>query len=416
MWCRLETKTINILFVHVNFPGQFKELLNTLKAHENVRLAFITSNKSAQMDGVDIRYYDSPQNKPEGMVHYLKTLNRDMNGAREVTKQAIGLARDGFVPDVVVGHIGWCGLVFMKDVFPSTKLIGYTEWYYRWQNSWECFSGEKVPLDQKAKIRMLNASSVVGLESLDISVTPTHWQRSVFPEIHQRNMQVIHEGIDTQICQPKDRSALNIPGCRLSKDAKIISYIARSMEPARGFFSFMAAVQVLSKLEPELQFVVVGRPNSAYSNGTGGGPSYRDQAVEKYDCDWSRVHFCGKLAYDDYLEVLRNTSVHIHLSMPLFLSWSLLEAMACACTIIGSTNAPVNEVIENDINGRLVPFFDIDELVSQVRDLLSDRETANRLGYAARETVLEKYDVKKCTKQWKALILRTVNDDYPGLI
>jgi len=411
----IKIKTTNILFVHVNFPGQFKELLNTLSKHENVRLGFITSHQSAQMEGVEIRRYKQPTTKPENMIHYLSTVNRDLEGAREVTKQAIEFARSGFTPDVIVGHIGWCGLVFMKDVFPQAKLIGYAEWYYQWQNSWDNFSGKKVNLDQKARTRMLNASSLLGLESVDVSVTPTHWQRSVFPKTHQRNMEIIHEGIDTEVCRPKPRSTLNVPGCSLSIDAKIVTYIARSMEPARGFFSYMAAIEKLSKLDPDLQFVVVGRPGSAYSNSTGDGPSYRDQALEKYDCDWSRVHFCGKLTYNDYLEVLRNTSVHVHLSMPLFLSWSLLEAMACGCAIVGSEKAPVNEVIENDVNGRLVPFFDTAILVEQIQDLLLDRSAAKRLGAAARQTVLERYDVKQCTEKWKSLILRTFNEDYPAL-
>jgi len=411
----LKTKTINLLFVHPNFPGQFKELLNSLSKHVNVRLAFITAHQTAEMDKVDIRRYQQTKPEPEGMIHYLGTLNQNLFDTQEVTKQAIELARSGFKPDAVIGHIGWCGLLFMKDVFPEAKLIGYTEWYYRWQNSWEYFSDKKAPMNLKAKVRMLNASSIIGLESLDVSVTPTHWQRSVFPQIHQRNMHVIHEGIDTQVCCPKPRSELKVPGCNLNKDAKIITYIARSMEPARGFFSYMAAVEKLCKLDSELQFVVVGRPRPAYSSGTGDGPSYKQQALEKYDCDWSRVHFCGKLPYDDYLQVLRNTSVHIHLSMPLFLSWSLLEAMACGCTIIGSSNAPVNEVIKEDINGRLVPFFDTQALVDQALELLKDTDAAKRLGVAARQTVLDNYEVSQCTDKWKSLILRTAKDNYPKI-
>jgi len=108
--------------------------------------------------------------------------------------------------------------------------------------------------------------------------------------------------------------------------------------------------------------------------------------------------------------------MHIHLSMPLFLSWSLLEAMACGCTIIGSSNAPVNEVIKDNENGSLVPFFDIEQIVSQTQTLLKDRALAERLGQAARQTVLDHYQVKQCTDQWKALILRTINDDYPKLV
>lgn len=415
MLCLLETKTINLLFVHLNFPGQFKELLNSLQKHQNVRLAFITSHQTAEFDGVDIRRYEKPEPKPQGMIHYLGSLNDNLFNAREVTKQAIELARDGFKPDAIIGHIGWCSLVFMKDVFPTAKLIGYTEWYYRWENSWEYFSTQKAPMDLKAKTRMQNAPSLIGLESLDVSVTPTHWQRSVFPQTHQRKMEVIHEGIDTQVCRPQERCELKLPSVVLGENTKIVTYIARSMEPARGFFSYMAAVEKLCKIDPNLQFVVLGRKRSAYSNGTKEGDSYQQQAMAKYDCDWSRVHFCGKLPYQDYLQVLRNTSVHIHLSMPLFLSWSLLEAMSCGCAIVGSENAPVNEVIKHDENGRVVPFFDTNALVGEINSLLSDPVSAKRLGAAARQTVLDKYEVEQCTDKWKSLILRAISDNYPVL-
>ena len=115
--------------------------------------------------------------------------------------------------------------MFIKHVFPQAKVIAYTEWFYKWQNSWEHFSGQAVGINEKASTQMLNSTSLLGLENSDISVTPTHWQRSVFPPLHQRNMQVIHEGIDTQICKPKERAALYIPGCDLPANAKIVTYI-----------------------------------------------------------------------------------------------------------------------------------------------------------------------------------------------
>ena len=213
--CSLEQKKLNILFVHPNFPGQFKQLIKSLKQHDNVQLAFITSNKKAQCDGVDIRIYSAPANDKRIGHAYLRTLNQDVSGGQEVTKAAIGLEKSGFTPAVVVGHIGWAGLMFIKHVFPQAKVIAYTEWFYKWQNSWEHFSGQAVGINEKASTQMLNSTSLLGLENSDISVTPTHWQRSVFPPLHQRNMQVIHEGIDTQICKPKERAALHIPGLSL---------------------------------------------------------------------------------------------------------------------------------------------------------------------------------------------------------
>jgi len=258
---------------------------------------------------------------------------------------------------------------------------------------------------------MQNVSTTLCLDNMDVGVSPMIWQRSVFPKEYQNHIEVIHEGIDTELCRPHERNQLRIPGVDLSADTKIVTYISRALEPARGFFTFMQAVEELCQIDPDIQFVVVGRERAAYSDSTGQGPSYKQQALEKYQCDWSRVHFTGKLSYDDYLQVLRNSSVHVYLSAPLFLSWSLLEAMSCACTIVSSNNAPVNEVVEDGVTGKLVDFFDSSALAEQILLLLKDRQLAKKLGEQARQIVTQRYDKKHCVKQWKNLILRTIQDD-----
>ena len=413
-------KTINILFIHPNFPGQFKALINDLVKVPNVRLAFITRNQSAAMDNVEIELYQLPE-KPasqekEPITHetykYLRGTNANLFETHEITKAALSLQhKRNFEPHVVIGHIGWSGTLFIKDVFPNTKTIAYCEWFYRPETSWEYFSGQTLSLEQKTAIRMRNVSSILCMEDMDVGVSPMLWQRSVHPEIYQSRIEVIHEGIDTDVCQPRARTHLNIPGANLDASKKIITYISRALEPARGFFSFMAAVEKICQQDKHVQFVIVGRERSAYSDSTGEGLTYKQQALKKYHCDWDRVHFTGKLSYKDYLSVLQNSSVHVHLSAPLFLSWSLLEAMSCACTIVSSDNAPVNEVIEHDKNGKLVPFFDVDKLTQEVLSLLKDNPEAQRLGQAARELVLNHYDQKQCIKKWKNLILRTIQDD-----
>ena len=418
-------KTINILFIHPNFPGQFKALLHDLVKVPNARIAFITRNPDAVMDDVEVQRYTLPEvvkgGGSQNTTHVLlRGANANLFETHEVTKAALKLKeKSQFVPHVVIGHIGWSGTLFIKDVFPDTKVIGYCEWFYRPETSWEYFEAnakshvdaeQALSLEQKTRIRMQNVSTTLCLDSLDAGVSPMIWQRSVHPEEYQSRIEVIHEGIDTNLCKPYERSNLNVPGAKLGKTEKIVTFISRSLEPARGFFTFMEAVEKLCQLDESVQFVVVGRERSAYSASTGEGPSYKQQAMERYDCDWDRVHFTGKLSYEDYLAVLRNSSVHVYLSSPLFLSWSLLEAMSTACSIVSSNNAPVNEVIEHDVTGRLVPFFDANELSKQVHDLLHDPAAAKRLGKAARELVIERYDQKKCVKEWKQLILRTIKD------
>lgn len=413
-------KTINILFIHPNFPGQFKAMLNDFVNVPNIRIAFITRNANAEMDGVEIQHYQLPENSSakaqtqpvtNQTYKYLRSTNANMFETHEVTKAALSLQHyKGFEPHIVIGHIGWGGPLFMKDVFPNTKIIAYCEWFYRLETSWEYFSKQNLSIEQKSAIRMRNVSTTMCLENMDVGVSPMIWQRSVHPKEYQQNIEVIHEGIDTQTCQPKPRAHLRVPGVNLDVSQTIVTFISRALEPARGFFSFMAAVEKICQQDDQVQFVVVGRERAAYSDGTGDGPSYKQQALEKYQCDWSRVHFTGKLSYTDYLSVLQNSSVHVHMSAPIFLSWSLLEAMSCACTIVSSNNAPVNEVIEHDKTGRLVPFFDDQKLADEVIDLLANPAESERLGIAARELVVEKYDQKQCVNKWKKLISRTLKE------
>ena len=413
-------KTINILFIHPNFPGQFKALLSDLVKVPNARIAFITRNQDATMQGVEVQHYQltdnqARKNQEQTYTHetykYLRGANANLFETHEVTKAALSLQYEkGFEPHIVIGHIGWAGTLFMKDVFPNTKIIGYCEWFYRTETSWEYFSNLKLSLEQKTTIRMRNVSALLCLENMDVGVSPMIWQRSVHPQEYQRKIEIIHEGIDTEICQPKPRTNLRVPGANLDASQTIITYVSRALEPARGFFSFMAAMEKICQHDQNVQFVVVGRERAAYSDGTGDGPSYKQQALDKYQCDWSRVHFTGKLSYADYLSILQNSRIHVHLSAPIFLSWSLLEAMSCACTIVSSNNAPVNEVIEHNETGRLVPFFDEQKLADEVLDLLGDRVESERLGAAARRLIVEKYNQKHCVNEWKQLILRTLQE------
>jgi len=403
---RYSLKKIKILFIHPNFPGQFKHLVNDLVKVPNAELAFITSRANSEMKGVNIKIYTPTEVNNQNTNRYLKTTNSNLFDSQEVVRAALKLKKEGFIPAVIVGHVGWASTVFMKDIFPNTKIVGYCEWFFTQENSWENFIGETLSVDRKLSIRMQNTPSILGVQNMDIGVSPMYWQRDSHPEYMREKIEVIHEGVDTDICRPQERSVLNLPGVSFEKDVKLVTYISRSLEPARGFFTFLEAVKELCKRDKTIQFVVVGRERSAYSPSTGDGDSYKKQAMEKFECDWSRVHFVGKVSYESYLEVLRNSMVHIHLSAPLFLSWSLLEAMSSGCSIVSSDNAPVTEVIEHDVNGKLVPFFNADRLADEVMTLLEDRDLANRLSENARKTVLDKYNKASCVNQWKQLILR----------
>jgi len=82
----------------------------------------------------------------------------------------------------------------------------------------------------------------------------------------------------------------------------------------------------------------------------------------------------------------------VYFTYPFVLSWSLLEAMSAGCLVIGSDTAPVREVLNGE-NGILVPFFDVDQLAGRVVDALAHRSRFHRIRSAARQTIVDKYDL-----------------------
>jgi glycosyltransferase involved in cell wall biosynthesis len=112
------------------------------------------------------------------------------------------------------------------------------------------------------------------------------------------------------------------------------------------------------------------------------------------DSDWARVHFLGNIAYQHFIPLLQVSSVHVYLTYPFVLSWSLLEAMSVGAAIVASDTAPLREVIRHDETGRLVNFFDPAGLASVVADLLGDAQARHRLGAQARTFAQEHYDLQ----------------------
>jgi glycosyltransferase involved in cell wall biosynthesis len=99
------------------------------------------------------------------------------------------------------------------------------------------------------------------------------------------------------------------------------------------------------------------------------------------------------------------SSAHVYLTYPFVLSWSLLEAMASSCPVIGSATAPVEEVLQDGWNGSLVDFSSPTQLAEKIVTTLEDRDAARALGQAARETVVARYDLKQiCLPKGLALL------------
>lgn len=386
---------MRILFIHPNFPGQFRHLVEALGQHPENEILFATENPRPEWDmkGVKkILFKPEKTDIPKSPV-LLPFIKAEKKG-EAVLKLLMELKSKGFIPDLIYGHSGWGSTWFIKDVFPDSKFMGYFEWYYNPNGADVMFDREK-PISPAAssRIRLKNAVILNDLLSCDMGISPTQWQKSQFPLVYQNKIIKLHEGINTIFFKPRPESELDLPGIHLSPKEKIITYSARGMEPYRGFPQFIESLPHIFKEEPNCHVIIVGSERVCYGPPLPDGKSYKEKMLETVPLDLSRVHFTGSLPYGKYLKVLQSSTVHVYLTRPFVLSWSLLEAMACGCTVVGSDTEPVREVITEGVNGFLVDFQDPLKIAEKIISILSYPSFMKEIKLKARRTITEHYNL-----------------------
>jgi glycosyltransferase involved in cell wall biosynthesis len=389
---------MKILFLHSNFPAQFRHLAVALSKDRNNRVIFGTTSQEGEIPGVYKVIYAQSRKPHKETHHYIKPLEEAVLQGQAVYRVLDKLKHDGFVPDVVYGHSGWGPTLFVKDIFPQSKLLCYFEWFYRSQGSDVDFDpNEPLTPDDKLRIRIKNTPILIDLYSCDAGLCPTLWQMQQFPAEYQKKIHVLHDGIDTNYFYPKQGEKLVLPAIHLdlSEAKEIVTYVSRGMEPYRGFPQFMEAVSLLQKRRKRCHFVVVGEDRVAYGRRLPHGKTFKRLMLEKFDFDLSRLHFTGRLPYSQYLQVLRASSAHVYLTRPFVLSWSILEAMSTGCLVIASNTPPVTEMIQDGVNGILIDFFSPQEIANRVEEALDSPDQMASIRVKARETILEKYDLAK---------------------
>ena len=391
---------MKIVFVHQNFPGQYLHLARHLAALPGNEVVFITQRTGVSLPGVKVIIYRPQRQITKDLHHYLRGTEAGVLNAQAVVRKALELKQAGFIPDVMVGHNGWGEIWYLKDVFPKTPLLGYFEFFYRIAGADVGFDpAEPTHFDTGPRIRTKNLGNLLGLDAADRGQCPTLWQKSTYPEVYQSKLQVVHEGIDTDLVRPDATATLSLmsKGQVFSAGDEIVTYVARNLEPYRGFPSFMRSLPRVLSARPNAQVLIVGGDEVSYGAPLADGITYRQHLLDELgdSLDTSRVHFLGKVPYPMFLKVLQVSRVHVYLTYPFVLSWSMLEAMAAGCTVVGSRTAPVEELIRDGENGLLVDFFKPDEIADKVLSVLSSPDAFGNLRENARRTVVENYDLKR---------------------
>jgi len=404
---------MRILFLHPNFPAQFRHLAVALAQDSNHQVVFGTTRKEGSLPGVYKAIYTPSREAHPQTHHYIRGLENAVLQGQAIYRLAEQLKAQNFIPEVVYGHSGWGPTLFIKDAFPKAKLLCYFEWFYQAHGSDSDFDpSEPLTADDEARIRVKNAPILIDLYSCDRGLSPTYWQRQQFPPEYHSKITVCHDGIDTKFFQPQPGAKLILPRLNLdlSDVPELVTYVARGMEPYRGFPQFIEALALLQQRRPQCHAVIVGENRVAYGKTLPDGKTYKDVMLEKVPLDLDRVHFTGLLAYPEYLQVLQASSVHIYLTRPFVLSWSMLEALSAGCLIVASGTAPVTEVIEDGVNGLLVDFFSPQEICDRVEEALDHPTRLASIRTKARETMQELYDLAQLLPQHLQWIQQVVEE------
>lgn len=396
---------MRILFCHQNFPGQFLHIANHLASVRGNQVISISQLQAKGLAQVTNLVYQPVRPVTPNIHHYIAGLESAVLNGQATAKVMEGLKQKGFMPDVVIGHAGWGETLYVKDVFPDAKLINYFEFFYHANGADTNFDPEfPNTLDDVLRIRTKNSINLLNLQACDAGVSPTQWQKNLYPSEYQSKISMIHEGINTDVAKPNPQAAFTLPnGQKLTVKDKIVTYVARNLEPYRGFHQLMRALPEICQRQPDCHVLIVGGDEISYGRKLDGGLSYREKLMQEVSFGENCVHFLGKLPYTDYLSVLQISSAHVYLTVPFVLSWSMLEAMAVECAVVASNTAPVSEVINGD-NGLLVDFFSPKEIVDKVDEVLKNPEKFAIMRQNARKTIIKNYTRQQSIRQYQHLI------------
>jgi glycosyltransferase involved in cell wall biosynthesis len=401
---------MNVLFVHNNFPGQYRHIAHALGRNPKTRVAAIGSPTSKTMESVDLVKYSLANAEASSAHPFARRFDIECYRGEQVLYALSSLAATGFVPDLVMAHPGWGETLPLRTIYPDARILLYCEFFYGTHGRDVGFDPEfpETGADGHVGLHLKNASTLLALADCDAGISPTAWQRSTFPEHYQTKISVCHEGVDTDIARPNPDAVLRLSsGRELRRSDEIVTFAARNLEPLRGYHVFMRALPRIMAKRPRAQIVIIGGDEVSYGAPPPQGTTWKSTFFKEVAgrIDPERIHFTGRLRYSDYLSALQVSSAHVYLTYPFVLSWSLLEALSCGCLGIGSDTSPVREVIANNKNGLLVPFFDVDQLAERVVDVLAYPRKFNPLRAQARQTILDRYDLARiCLPKMMAFI------------
>ncbi|MBU6448311.1 MAG: glycosyltransferase [Rhodospirillales bacterium] len=406
---------MNFLFVHQNFPGQYVHLLRSLLADNLARpgtheIVFMTEPNQNYMDGVRKVTYSRPPPAPKALAPAAWEFESAALRAQAGYQGAQQIKALGFKPDIIIGHHGWGEMLNLCDVFPGVPILGYFEFYYRIYNSDVNFDPEfQMDEPRFGAVRAKNTINLLAVALEQWGQTPTHWQYATYPGWAKDKIRIIEEGVNLEQCAPEPalrKKKITVGPLTVTPKQKLLTFVSRNLEPYRGFHTLMRALPKILDECPNLVVSIVGGDEVSYGAPPPNGGSWKNVFLKEVEgrIDLSRVHFMGKVKYQDHLTLLKRSDAHIYLSYPFVASWSLREALACGCVIIGADSTTVTEFIKDGVNGLITPTLDSNKLADNALRVLGDSTLSAKLRLGAREYAEKHLSMENYLHRYRAYI------------
>ncbi|MBI3461796.1 MAG: glycosyltransferase [Planctomycetes bacterium] len=400
---------MHVLFIHQNFPAQFGHIARYLVRDHGVRCTFVSRRPEGVVEGVRLIHYE-PKGGATRHTHYCtRTFENAVahcHGVYEACRR-----HPEMQPDLVVGHSGFGSTLFLRELY-DCPIINYFEYFYRPRGSDLDYRPEFAPKELDIlRSYCRNAMLLLDLQNCNAGYCPTQWQRSLLPAAFADKLEAIFDGVDTEVWHRHEGLPRQVAGRAIDPGTRIVTYVSRGLEAMRGFDIFMKVAKRIYQQMPNVVFVVVGSDRVAYGGDLKyvAEKSFREHVLKSDEYILSKFVFTGLVPPQQLAKLLSLSDLHIYLTVPFVLSWSLLDALACGCTVVASATPPVLELIRHEENGLLADFYDVEGLAGLCLRVLHDPEGHRRLGEAGVARIREKYALARTLPQMLEFYRRVRN-------
>jgi glycosyltransferase involved in cell wall biosynthesis len=394
---------MHVLFVHQNFPAQFGHIAAYLAQRHGYRCTFVSEKPPGHAGGIERIQYQVKGGATR-QNHYCSRTFENAVWHTHAVYEALK-ARPDVRPDLIVGHSGFGSTLFLRELYPRCPIINYFEYFYRPTGSDMDFRPDFPSTElSRLRARARNAMLLLDLENCDLGYSPTRWQRDRLPPVFHDKVRVVFDGVDTGVWHPEDRapgSPRRLGDRTFAGDVRLVTYATRGMESMRGFDIFMKVARKLCQRRQDVHFLIAGQDRVCYGGDeqVTGGKSFKEWVLAQDAYDLSRFTFLGLVPPPVLAQLFAITDLHIYLTVPFVLSWSLMDALACGAPVLASDTGPVREMIEPGKNGLLCDFFDVDGLVETANRVLDAPQEYRHLGAAGVELIRSRYSLDVCLPQ-----------------